>query len=840
MNVLDENNKAPNCSSSSFEHVERHDSRHDESVFGDIQSLTSWSECVLQGHSNKSNVSMTSSESGSQDDSLLRDDSKSDNSSKPDNSPNPPASKNFKNGSGAHSNSLSNPLHTPRNDPHTSLPSCDTPDDLTFGSFVDLEYDKAVPAAAHCDDSNNCGNHGNSPSDCKERPAKPSDKKDKHYEEQHLLGARSEKVNKKVNVKNQASNSVSSKSDKNRHTTRSNNHSIKSHPSHQHDSYSPSPHSKNYPLLDNLDIAANTSTFGDPELPQGTHYLHTDYDTAPKSISSRPKFFQSLSSPSAYVQTPSAFVFTSGSQNPHQQRNHADHRLHSPKSSLAKDKTHIIDDTRARKISPSSQHQSTAYTRRSPFHSQPNMSSVARNTSSSGYKSSDHLDALKNIEHRLEQDNVKSKIKSVWNNLKYGWTFKSPKTTMLYDKPLYFIGKIYHKREGDASAEEEEQEFIKHFFSRLWLTYRSNFYPIPGTRLTSDCGWGCMLRSGQMMVAQCLVAHFLGPDWRLHNHQTQEEKAYYREIIRWFSEPVEEGPSDRSPFSLHHLVNFGRAHKKEPGEWFGPSSVAFIFRDAFERTSQSLPILNQLCLYVALDCTVYIDDLLEMCTRPNRSESMSHSTNQGHRGHMSTAGADGGGTRDGEAPSPLPWQRSLIIMIPMRLGGEALNAIYIPCVKKLLSHPSCMGIIGGKPKHSLYFMGFQDDKLIYLDPHYCRDAVDTRGKDFSIETYHCMTPRKLPITKMDPSCTVGFYIKDEEEWWAFVDTIKEVASPQHQASSASYPMFVFSESSHREAHEEMDDLSVDKGRVRVTHYVTDQAGRKKRTATVESEDFVLL
>jgi cysteine protease ATG4 len=84
-----------------------------------------------------------------------------------------------------------------------------------------------------------------------------------------------------------------------------------------------------------------------------------------------------------------------------------------------------------------------------------------------------------------------------------------------------------------AAAEEERQrgwpaEFLDDFESRFWFTYRSGFVPIQkstdpkaasamslGVRLrsqlleqsgfTSDTGWGCMIRSGQ-----CLIANALG------------------------------------------------------------------------------------------------------------------------------------------------------------------------------------------------------------------------------------------------------------------------------------------------------------------------------------------
>lgn len=372
------------------------------------------------------------------------------------------------------------------------------------------------------------------------------------------------------------------------------------------------------------------------------------------------------------------------------------------------------------------------------------------------------------------------------------------------------------------------EQFKQDFSSRIWFTYRQDFPPISGTKFSTDCGWGCMLRSGQMLLAQALVTHYLGRDWNVFHHQSREQDTYRKQIIRWFGD----FPSDDSPFSIHRLVDIGKALGKQPGDWYGPSSVAHIMRDAMVKAYDTQPILSDICVYVAQDCTIYIQDVYDLCsTRPRTSTRLSSSMDS----EPGTSGTDDS-TASSTSEKNDDWKRGVVILIPVRLGGEEFNTAYGPCVKSLLANDSCIGIIGGKPKHSLYFIGWQENKLIYLDPHYCQDAVDSRKRSFPIQTYHCLSPRKILVDKMDPSCALGFYCRTKADFLTFRKQTEEMVAPPKQ--KVSYPMFVFNNG--RGADLNLDSLSLEEDKLlRIRHVKLDEFG-KVRSSTVDSEEFVIL
>ncbi|KAM3176744.1 hypothetical protein ACTXT7_005905 [Hymenolepis weldensis] len=167
-----------------------------------------------------------------------------------------------------------------------------------------------------------------------------------------------------------------------------------------------------------------------------------------------------------------------------------------------------------------------------------------------------------------EDPSVGDFFKSIWNQFMFGWTVTlTPR--ILPGVPITFLGKNYIDFSNSLSLKSndtaEKRAFEADFYTRLWFTYRESFPPLPvinsppitslestegnllnttadlrpllrkigeisslrnissassiptpkiplSTR-TSDCGWGCMIRSVQMLAAQAFLIHFLGRDW---------------------------------------------------------------------------------------------------------------------------------------------------------------------------------------------------------------------------------------------------------------------------------------------------------------------------------------
>lgn len=126
-------------------------------------------------------------------------------------------------------------------------------------------------------------------------------------------------------------------------------------------------------------------------------------------------------------------------------------------------------------------------------------------------------------------------------------------------------------------------------------------------------------------------------------------------------------------------------------------------------------------------------------------------------------------------PSPSPFLPTLLL-IGTRLGIDRVTPAYWPSLKAALQLPQAVGIAGGRPSASHYFVGQQGNSFFYLDPHHTRPALPMREKaeNYTIDdvnSCHTRRLRRIPIDEMDPSMLIAFLIRDEDDWRAWREAI---------------------------------------------------------------------
>ncbi|KAI9252413.1 hypothetical protein BDA99DRAFT_521030 [Phascolomyces articulosus] len=316
--------------------------------------------------------------------------------------------------------------------------------------------------------------------------------------------------------------------------------------------------------------------------------------------------------------------------------------------------------------------------------------------------------------------------------------------------------------------------FYDDFTTRFWMTYRHNYPPIRPSNYKTDIGWGCMLRSGQSLLANALLIHCLGRDWRRRGN---EKDSQYLKIIQWFLDEL----SPRAPFSIHRIALLGKQLGKNIGEWFGPSTISQVILALVSDFPAA-----QLAVYIATDGVVYRNAVEDAATgkRPRGEFSSTYQCrNQEAREiyDQYTPDDDVDGIKGKQECQKEDEEfQSILILVAIRLGIDQLHPTYYPALKTCFELPWFVGIAGGRPNSSLYFLGMQGDDLIYMDPHFSRTALETKSMhdydEESISTYHCTIPRKIHISHLDPSMLLGFYCRTRQEFDDFCDHISQIAT----------------------------------------------------------------
>lgn len=250
--------------------------------------------------------------------------------------------------------------------------------------------------------------------------------------------------------------------------------------------------------------------------------------------------------------------------------------------------------------------------------------------------------------------------------------------------------------------------FMSAFEDVIWVTYRYGFEPIvhKDKIFTSDTGWGCTIRVGQMLFLNTLKRHF--------------QTSSCIEILELIQENLQS-----APFSLQRIVEYARSLDKNPGEWYSPCLISHILK----ALSDNFKIPN-MKVHVFMDSVVFTNNI----------------------------------SKNG----------SFLIFIPLMLGIGHIQQEYYEALKFFLSLSCSVGIIGGIPKSALYLIGYQEDHLLFLDPHLVQQACSS-GQDMinKLSTYHCKSAKLLPFGMAESSISLGFYFRNFKDFKDFVKVVED-------------------------------------------------------------------
>ena len=304
------------------------------------------------------------------------------------------------------------------------------------------------------------------------------------------------------------------------------------------------------------------------------------------------------------------------------------------------------------------------------------------------------------------------------------------------------------------------------FFYEKWnlfsrMTYRRDWAdPMlnPKTQIVydSDTGWGCTIRSSQMLLANLRLVD-------VKNFLDRES----------------------SNFSIHRFVHSGG---KFVGDWLGPTSGALALAALIRRH-----IPNKLGVLASLDGRIYVPSLqYESVTRGEQEGSSNEWSGRSpswelcgevadisERAEIQIDETEYEGPRrlsemsiSSENDSPGK-SRPVLILCPIRLSAdEEIPSACVPALLAYMRLPFFAGLIGGPDKRCMYIPGCLGTTLLCIDPHIVQDAAVVRTDS---EFRNSANPTRLDPFKLGSSLCISFFLEnlDFEEFQNQINYIQQ-------------------------------------------------------------------
>ena len=398
---------------------------------------------------------------------------------------------------------------------------------------------------------------------------------------------------------------------------------------------------------------------------------------------------------------------------------------------------------------------------------------------------------LKSLENSFEtKQNINSSFWGISNslaNIKDFFKYNLISLNYKFSTKDKSIIHIFNK-----SFSQVNEEFMnKKINSIIKFTYRNDYKPQINSKnnsiYNSDCGWGCMIRSSQMILARALykifkyeekqkgkiidknyllksvIYFFLDNNLKLIQNEKGKTNTYYGmenyiTKLKSYNEKNIFGTkreicSIEPPFSIQKICIIGEILGKTCGEWFSDFDLPKIY-NLINEPFNVLPNVK----INHYNSNLELSHLIERCLKEmpkEKEDSKEKFIVFNDKKYI--------------------FNKMGIIFISIRLGLESISSEYYPAIKKLFECKEFIGFIGGKVNSASYFIGYINNDLLFIDPHYNQKSVNDLETE-GISSYINKTIYKLPLTNLQTALTLCFLCRDMEEYINFLRFCKIVSN----------------------------------------------------------------
>ncbi len=347
------------------------------------------------------------------------------------------------------------------------------------------------------------------------------------------------------------------------------------------------------------------------------------------------------------------------------------------------------------------------------------------------------------------------------------------------NSPIHILYKIY-----DPKNEKEFKQYNNKLKKILLITYRSSYKEQINIKnksvYTSDCGWGCMIRSSQMIFARMIykifklnyknkftsdiiiksiIPFFMDDNITMTEINIKSSDCiiigmdnYLQQLNKFLEKKIADNgykklfiKSFDPPFSIHKICTLGEIYGRTCGEWFSDFELPKIY-DLINTTFNIIPNLSIL----HFNSNIEMNSVIEQCfEKVENSEEIPNS-------ELKNYFVD-------EKNKIYNFKKMGAIFVSVRLGVSSIQTEYFNSIKKLFDCKQFLGFIGGKVNSASYFIGYSDDDLLYLDPHYNQDSITSLDEQ-NLMTYFDKIVYKLPLNSLQCAFTIGFLFRDLKEF----------------------------------------------------------------------------